>query len=89
MRHRVTGAVHGMVRAIKPDEWIGEGTWKEGKKHGLRRVVFDDRVVVALWKDSVQVARFEYDHKMEETERNDPFGLLNELSPGFFASDEI
>ena len=40
---------HGVVRSIKPNEWIAEGTFKEGYYNGLVRVVYGDKVLVGLF----------------------------------------
>ena len=30
MRHKKSGASHGVIRAVKPNNWIVEGTYKDG-----------------------------------------------------------
>ena len=49
MKIRESDRHHGVVRSIKPNEWIAEGTFKEGYYNGLVRVVYADKVLVGLF----------------------------------------
>ena len=80
MRIRESNTHHGVVRSIKPDEWIAEGTFKEGFYNGLVRVVYKDKIIVGLFYEGKQLARVELDAELLEIEREDPNELLTELS---------
>lgn len=41
MRHKKDGTSHGVIRAVKPSDWVIEGTYKDGKAHGLVRSMND------------------------------------------------
>ena len=62
MRHKKSGTSHGVIRAVKPNDWVVEGTYKDGKAHGLVRSMNADRVVVTLHSEGSQLARIEFDH---------------------------
>ena len=79
MRHRKTGASHGVIRAVKPNDWVVEGTYKDGKAHGLVRSLNSSKVVLTLHSEGSQLARIEFDSKLQETYRLDPQQLLTEL----------
>lgn len=80
MRHKKSGASHGVIRAVKPNDWVVEGTYKEGKAHGLVRSMNADRVVITLHAEGSQLARIEFDEKLTETFRVDPKQMLVELT---------
>ena len=44
MKDQETGLEHGVVRVIKPDEWMADRTYRNGQIHGLNRQVSEDRV---------------------------------------------
>jgi hypothetical protein len=48
MRHKVTVRLHGIVRTCFPDGVIHEGTYKNGKRHGLFRWVGTDGMGIYL-----------------------------------------
>ena len=79
MRIRDSNTHHGVVRSIKPSEWIAEGTFKEGFYNGLVRVVYKDKVLVGLFYEGRQLARLEFDINLVEIEREDPNELLTEM----------
>ena len=80
MRIRESNTHHGVVRSVKPGEWIAEGTFKEGFYNGLVRVVYKDKIIVGLFYEGKQLARVEFDAELLEIEREDPNELLTELS---------
>lgn len=80
MRLRESTTHHGVVRSIKPNEWIAEGSFKEGFYNGLVRVVYKDKVLVGLFYEGRQLARLEFNTDLVETEREDPNDLMTELS---------
>ena len=84
MRHRVSGKRHGIVRRITNNENIGEGTFKDGKCHGLNREISSEKVTVELRKDGKWLAHFSFTFGFDEIERKDPSGLLNNLYPQDF-----
>ena len=79
MRHRKTGASHGVIRAVKLNNWVVEGTYKDGKAHGLVRSLNGEKTVFTLHSEGSQLARIEFDANLEETYRLDPQRLLGEL----------
>ncbi len=80
MKHKYTGLAHGIVKVVKPNEFIEEGTYKDGKVYGLVRTVFKDKVQVSLYGADYRLATFGFDDKFTETERVDPDGYLEELT---------
>lgn len=77
LKHKYTGLAHGIVKVIKPDEFIEEGTYKDGKVYGLVRTVFRDKVQISLFGADYRLATFGFDRKFNEVERVDPDGYLN------------
>ena len=54
MRHKQNGTSHGVIRAVKPnDNWVIEGTYRDGKAHGLVKSMNDKRVILTLHKEGV------------------------------------
>ena len=84
MRVRDSDKHHGVVRSIKPNQWIAEGTFKEGYYHGLVKVVYNEFTLVGLFQDGSQLARLRLDENNNETERIDPNGLIRDLSAADF-----
>ena len=79
--HRQTSRMYGMVRSINLHNWIEEQTYKNGRSHGISRIVYKDHVRIALNQDGFAVASFCFDASFTETERVDPKGFLGELNP--------
>ena len=72
------------MRGVKPGGRIWEGSFKNGKKHGLLRTVDKRSVSIELWKSGVLVSRFQFDEHFQETERDDIDNLLSDLTPDQF-----
>ena len=51
MRGKKSGASHGVIRAVKPNDWVVEGTYKDGKAHGLVRSMNDQKIIITLHKE--------------------------------------
>ena len=53
MRHKVTVRPHGVVRTCFPDGVIHEGTYKNGKRHGLFRWIGPDGMGIYLCNQGI------------------------------------
>ena len=64
MKLQDSGLEHGVVRVIqphKPNQSISERTYRNGKIHGLNRMVSANSVKVSLYKEGVELAYFAFD----------------------------
>ena len=97
MRHKESGKRYGVVRRITDKGDIGEGTFKDGKCHGLNREInyrsrpslgVDQtagiKVTIELRKEGSRLAHFSFDYNFQEIERKDEKGLLRKLTPQDF-----
>lgn len=62
-----------------------EGSFRNGKVHGLQRIVYSDRVRVQLFNDGVRVATINFDRGFNETFRRGDD--LNDLTGQHFNPD--
>ena len=85
LRNKDGGKQHGVARVVQTDGQIGECSWKNGKEHGLGRWTWEGRAYVALYKDGVMLASFDFNMNFEETDRdNGSSALLDDLTPEDF-----
>ena len=57
--------VDGVIRLCK-SESLEEGTRKNGQCHGLIRRIIDDKVIVELYRNDVDIARVIFDLQLNE-----------------------
>ena len=85
MRDAETGLAHGIVRQVKPNGWVHESSFKEGKLHGLsRQVLGGGEVWVELHQHGEEKAEFSFKDGFSEKYRKDPNGYLARLKPADF-----
>ena len=58
---------------------IIESSWKDGKRHGLCRVIHEDAVIVAVFKEGEVKAIRSFTGKFVETAREDEEYLLEDF----------
>jgi len=85
MRDKTTGLSHGIVRQVKPNGWVHESTFKEGKLHGLsRQILGGSDVWVELFQNGQEKAEFSFKDNFKEIYRKDLNGYLDRLKPADF-----
>lgn len=85
MKDKETGLEHGVVRVVKPNEWMAERTYRNGRIHGLNRLVSENSVRITLYKDGDVMAYFAFGPDLAETERGGPSAhLLAPIKPQLF-----
>ena len=89
MEHETTGKRHGIVRMVTGDGDILEMSYRNGNRHGLKRVVYKNVVKVFLNKDGSSVAYVCFDSDFYETERGGPQQhLLDDFTADMFRVDD-
>ena len=76
MRDNLTKEAHGLAWQIMTNGDIIECTWKGGKRHGLCRVIHEDAVIIAVFKEGEVVAIRSFTGKLVENAREDGNGYL-------------
>ena len=71
MQHKFHGREHGIIRGVKENSQVLEGTYKNGRAHGIRREVYDDKTIVSMWRDGEVLARIEFDQSLRMVGKND------------------
>ena len=61
MRHMQTGKRHGIARTVTPNGWVHEASFKHGVFHGLKRTCDKQSVIIQLFKEGQEMARFSFD----------------------------
>ena len=85
MRHKTTGVPHGILRWVQSNGDIFAATFKDGKKHGLFRMVGRGYVCIKLYKNDVPIANLHFRSDFTETVRNGPkVHLFKSLQPTDF-----
>ena len=75
----------GVVRVIKPNDWVAERTYRDGRIHGLNRLVGKDQVRVSLFKDGQEIAYFVFGRNLVESDRGGSHAhLLDQIKPEMF-----
>lgn len=88
MRHRETGQKHGVLQWNLPRGSIFQGSYKDGKRHGLYIVIQADQVNIGLYRENELLAELAFDIDFQETKRAGDYAeLLDDLSPADFASE--
>jgi hypothetical protein len=88
MRHKVTGAEHGIVRKVYYNGRVIEATYLDGRKHGLCRECFNVKVNVHLHRFGAYLTGFAFSFNFTETGRDGPQPeLLHDLSPAEFIKE--
>ena len=83
--HNPYGKPYGVVRSISKQGNIVEASYKNGKAHGLMRLVDDTRVAVELYQENKLLAFFNFYQDFEETGRGgNQSDLLEFLTPEVF-----
>ena len=81
LRVRSTNLRHGIVREVLSERSIGEGTYCDGKQHGLYRWIYDDKVEIELFYEGILKAFFSFGFDFQEIERGgSEVQLLDELT---------
>jgi hypothetical protein len=86
MKNSETNKLHGIVRIIEPYTAIFESTYKNGKNHGLSRAIYDNQVIITLYKEGNELAKFSFDKDFMEIQRQDPHRFLTDYDPLSFRS---
>lgn len=74
---------HGVVRMIKPNEWISEKTYKNGQYHGLSRDVHKNQVRIILNKDGKGLATLIFDQNLNLVRKTGSDFLLDDINANF------
>ena len=88
MRHKESGAPHGVAKLTVRDGDITEGTFKNGKKYGLVRQTFEKEVHLYIYGDDEEIlGRFDWDENFQEIFRGAEG--LNDLGTVEFAPNDV
>jgi hypothetical protein len=84
MVHKETEKEHGIVRIVKPGDWISEQTYKHGRVHGLNRAVMKNEVQVFFTVEGEDLGFFCFNREFKETKRVDRHNKLHGLKASMF-----
>jgi hypothetical protein len=80
MRHKTSGAKHGIVREIDTGKnTIKEASYKDGVRHGLYRMFRNGVCQIIFYKNEEKQAVLSYNMKFKEKMREDEKGLISEM----------
>lgn len=60
MTDKQSAQPHGVLRLMRPGDQIEEGSFNNGKKHGLYRLVYSDRITIRFYVNGERAAAFTY-----------------------------
>ena len=70
---------YGIVRTIDSRNWMREGTYKAGQRHGLHRKVTDQNITIEFYVAGEIKASFAFLSNFRETFRDDKQNHLGQL----------